>query len=293
MAIQNFQQEIEVERAQSGKPHRGKVLIAIHANASDIPLFAAGTCAKLMNEGYTGYLVRTTNDEKSGGGSVFQNIKSNEQENIDMAKQLGFAEVIDLYYLNRRMDEASLVDIRGRLVLILRMLKADTVISYFPQEEIDENPDHIITGRAIEQACQMTHLTTVYPEHFDAGVTAHPVSEQYFSAIKSWQTYNRVVDISQYIEKKIEAITLCQSQGGKSGSLLRQQLARQRKRLPILGKDDRTADREYIRNFLLSGNKETGAQYGLDYAERFLYVDRRKNVKSTVDEYIEKNAEQL
>lgn len=289
----NYQKEVVVERAQSGKPYRGKVLVAIHANASDIPLFAAGTCAKLMNEGYKGYLVRTTNDEKSGEGTVFQNFKSNEQENLDMAKQLGFAEVLDLYYLNRRMDEASLVDIRGRLIFILRMLKADIVISYFPQEEIDENPDHIITGRAVEQACQLTHLTTVYPEHFDAGVTAHPVSEQYYSAVKSWQTYNRVVDISPYIEKKIEAITVCRSQGGRSGSLLRQQLAREKKHLPILGKNDSTADREYIRNFLLACNKETGAQHGLDYAEQFLYIDKRQSVKSTVEEYIEKNAVKL
>jgi len=289
----NYQKEVVVERAQSGKPFRGKVLVAIHANASDIPLFTAGTCAKLMNEGYTGYLVRTTNDEKSGEGTVFQNIKSNEQENLNMAKKLGFAEVIDLYYLNRRMDEASLVDIRGRLIFILRMLKADTVIYYFPQEEIAENPDHIITGRAVEQACQLTQLTTVYPEHFDAGVTAHPVSEQYYSAVKSWQTYNRVVDISPYIEKKIDAITACKSQGGKSGSLLRQQLAREGRSLPILGKDESTADREYIRNFLLTGNKETGAKYGFAYAEQFLYIDNRKSVKSAVEEYIEKNAIKL
>ena len=183
MAIQDFLKGVTsggavpatVERAQSGKPHNGKVFVAIQANAGDIPMFAAGTCAKLINEGYTGYLVRTTNDEKSGEGSLFQNIKSNEQENLDMSKIMGFADVLDLYYLNRRMDEASLVDIRGRLIFILRMLKADTVISYFPQEEITENQDHTITGRAVEQACQLTHVPTAYPEHFDAGATAHPV----------------------------------------------------------------------------------------------------------------------
>ena len=54
------------EPAAAGKPHIGKVLAAIQPHADDIPLFAAGTVAKLVNEGYTGYMIRTTNDEKAG-----------------------------------------------------------------------------------------------------------------------------------------------------------------------------------------------------------------------------------
>jgi hypothetical protein len=46
------------ERSQSGEPHRGKVLLAVQAHSDDIPLSAAGTVAKLIEEGYTGYLVR-------------------------------------------------------------------------------------------------------------------------------------------------------------------------------------------------------------------------------------------
>jgi LmbE family N-acetylglucosaminyl deacetylase len=283
-------EHVNVERARSGKPHQGKVLVAIQANAGDIPILAAGTCAKLIDEGYTGYLVRTTNDDKSGEGSVFQNIKSNEQENLEMAKKLGFADVLDLYYINRRMDETSLVDLRGRIVFILRMLKADTVISYFPQEEITENPDHTITGRAVEQACQLTHVTASYPEHFDTGAKPHMVTDQYYAAAKHWHSFNRVVDIGSYIEKKIDAIAICRSQGGASGSQLRQRLAHENKRLPVLGTDDQTADREYIRTFLLTGNKQTGEKYGLDYAERFLYVNNQHSVGSSIDEYIKNNA---
>jgi len=52
--------EIVVERARTGRPYAGKVLAAIQAHTDDIPIFAAGTVLKLMNEGYTGYLIRTT-----------------------------------------------------------------------------------------------------------------------------------------------------------------------------------------------------------------------------------------
>jgi hypothetical protein len=55
-----------IERPAEGRPHTGKVLVAIQPHSDDIPLFAAGTVAKLLQEGYTGYLVRVTNDDMAG-----------------------------------------------------------------------------------------------------------------------------------------------------------------------------------------------------------------------------------
>jgi len=48
--------QVVFERDASGKPHTGKVLAAIQPHSDDIPLFSAGTVAKLMKEGYTGFL---------------------------------------------------------------------------------------------------------------------------------------------------------------------------------------------------------------------------------------------
>ena len=62
------QGDIVVERAVPGRPHEGKVLAAIQPHSDDLPLFAGGTVAKLIEEGYAGYLIRTTNDEKAGRG---------------------------------------------------------------------------------------------------------------------------------------------------------------------------------------------------------------------------------
>ena len=58
--------EVHIEKKQSGKPHAGKVLAAVQAHADDIPFFCAGLVAKLVDEGYTAYLIQTTNDEKCG-----------------------------------------------------------------------------------------------------------------------------------------------------------------------------------------------------------------------------------
>ena len=90
--------QIVVERDQTGQPHKGKVFAAVHAHLDDMPYYAGGLCAKLINEGYTGYLIRTSNDEKCGGQSTAQNILSNEQEHAKVAKALGFRDVRVRHY---------------------------------------------------------------------------------------------------------------------------------------------------------------------------------------------------
>ena len=59
-------EEVVVEKFQTGLPHEGKVLAAIQSHCDDIPIFAGGTVAKLIIEGYTGSLIRTTNDDHAG-----------------------------------------------------------------------------------------------------------------------------------------------------------------------------------------------------------------------------------
>jgi hypothetical protein len=56
----------------------------------------------------------------------------------------------------------------------------------------------------------------------------------------------------------------------------------------LLGDDDRTADRNYIREFVLAGNRELGKKYGVEYAEAFHYIGPL--AKSRVDDYVKQNA---
>ena len=62
-----------VERRQEGKPRAGQVVVAIQPHSDDIPLFAAGTVFKLLDEGATGYVIRVTNDDMAGPGIACRN----------------------------------------------------------------------------------------------------------------------------------------------------------------------------------------------------------------------------
>jgi hypothetical protein len=140
----------------------------------------------------------------------------------------------------------------------------------------------------------MCAMPNDFHEHLEANIQPHPVLERYYFYGRPGQPFNRVVDISAHIEKKIDAIVECKSQGGgNAGAELRARLAKQRKRLPLLGNDDRTANRAYIREFLLDDDRQYGKEYNLQYAERFHYTDQRRPEKSRVDQYVEKNAVSL
>jgi len=279
---------IVIERSAPGRPHVGKILAAIQPHADDIPLFASGTVAKLIDEGYTGYLIRVTNDDMTGPGTIGDGMRANEKDNQEVAKALGCRQVFDLNYSNHRLDEASMGELRARFIFLFRMLKADTVVCYDPWSSYEENPDHYVTARAVESACWMAAMSKDYPEHFAAGLQAHGVREKYYFA-RGPQLVNRVVDTSASIEKKIDCLCANQAQGpaGDAGARWRQRLAAESLRLPLLGNDDRTANREYIRHFLLQTDAALGKQYGLAYAEQFHYIGP---AESHIEDEIRKNA---
>ena len=94
--------DVFVETPADGTPHKGKVLLAVQAHADDIPLTAAGTVAKLVKEGYTGYLLRATNDDMGDApglgtpGSIGDHVLGNERDNAEVARVLGLKKAFDL-----------------------------------------------------------------------------------------------------------------------------------------------------------------------------------------------------
>ena len=283
--------DVVIERAQSGTPHAGKVLAAIQPHADDIPLFAGGLVLKLIQEGYTGYLIRTTNDDHTGPGSVGEGVLANERDNLAVAKALGLKKAYDLYYRNHMLDGVSPLELRIRLIFLFRLLKVDTVICYDPWSQYEENPDHYATARAVEAACWMAGMAKDYPEHLEAGLSTHSVREKYYFA-RGPQLVNRVVDISGVMDRKIAVNILNAAQGpaGQSGAQLRRRLAAQGQHLPLLGNDDETANREYTRQFVLDRDSETGKKFGLAYAEPYHYIGPPA---PKVDDYVRRNAVKL
>ncbi len=287
-----------LERPAAGQPHKAKVLLAIQAHSDDIPLFASGTVAKLIEEGYTGYLVRATNDDMGDApglgtpGTIGEHVLGNERDNAAVARILGCKGHFDLNYNNHRMGDVSLNELICRLIFLIRLLKVDTVVCWDPWAHDEENPDHYMIARGVEAACWMAGRAHDYPEQLAAGLQVKTVEDKYYYARRPEIT--RVVDISKQIDKKVDAnrANVAKGPAGRHGSRLRAELARRNQRLPLLGDDDLTADRNYIKEFGMARSRELGRQYGVEYAEAFHYIapgasgaDRDRRIDTYIKEH--------
>ena len=152
----------------------------------------------------------------------------------------------------------------------------------------EENPDHEMIAKGVEASCWMAGRDHDYPEQFAAGLKSHAVQEKYYYARRPEIT--RVVDISGVVDQKVESNRANQAKGpgGRHGSRLRAELAAKNQRLPLLGDDDATADRNYIKEFLLARDRELGRKHGVEYAEAFHYIG--PGTSRSVDDYVRTHA---
>ncbi len=275
-----------VERAVTGTPHAGRVLALITPHLDDGPIFAGGTIAKLLNEGYTGHFIRTSNDEKdSFRRTLGQTVLANEQDTQSFVKTMGLKQVFDLGYRNHRMDDVARTELRGRLIFLFRLLKVDTVFSYDPWGHYEENPDHYVTAQAVEAACWMAGGDLDLPEHFAAGLRPHSVSTKYYFA-RGPQVMNRVVDISATLDKKLACIRSCRTMVDHMVNDLKVSLAERKLKLPALEPGGDTAIAEYVKLVFQTRDAEVGRRHGLSYAEEFHYIGPDR----ALEQYISRNA---
>ena len=278
--------QVIIERGQQGTPSQGKVLALITPHLDDGPIFAGGTLAKLLREGYTGYFIRTSNDEKDSYKlTLGQTVLANEQDTVSFVKVSGLKQHFDLSYRNHRMDDVARTELRGRLIFLFRLLKIDTILSYDPWGHYEENPDHYVSAQAVEAACWMAGGNLDYPEHFAAGLRPHSVSEKYYFA-RGPQLVNRVVDIAPVLAEKRALIQSCKTMITHMMKDLNDSLAERKLRLPQLSQDGDSAAHEFIRAAFEARDRATGAKYGLEAAEEFHHI----GPDQSLNDYISRHA---
>jgi LmbE family N-acetylglucosaminyl deacetylase len=202
----DLNKNVIVEKWVAGQPNKGKVFAAIFPHSDDFALFAAGIMFKMIKEGYKGYFIRITNDEKDSYDlSIGETIYRIEKETNKVAKLIGIEKVYDFNYKNHYIDYNQLTEIRHRLMTLFRFLKVDTVISFDPWGHYEENPDHYLTGKAVEAACWMSGRQLDLPEFKDMDIMPHFVTEKYYVA-RGPQLTNRVIDTFSVLDLKRKAI---------------------------------------------------------------------------------------
>jgi LmbE family N-acetylglucosaminyl deacetylase len=245
----------------------------------------------MSNDSMAGNLNPDLAQTRRGESTYGQIVRANEEDTIEVGRRLGLKESLFLNYPNHNMDAWPLIEMRARLIFLFRAYKIDTVFVYDPSGLYERNPDHYVTARAAESAYWMSKSEWDYPEHFKVGLEPYGPNEAYYFA-RGPQLVNRVVDISDFIDKKAYAnmANVTQGPAGNRGAALRRRLAAEGRKLPLLGNDDETADRAYTKRFALNQDRIRGRRHGLEYAEYYHYIGPGE---SELQRYIAENSQPL
>ena len=181
-------------------------ILVIGPHPDDQELGMGGTVLKLASQGHKVHLVDMTNGEPTPHGSP----EIRARESAAAAEKLGVSRTL-LGLTNRQVQHS--IEARHRLAAVIRKHRADWLFAPYP---IDAHPDHVATTRIVEDA------------RFDAKLTKTDIpGEPYYPkrVIYYFCTHLRMnfpatfcLDISDVIDRKIEAVKCYQSQfAGASG----------------------------------------------------------------------------
>jgi LmbE family N-acetylglucosaminyl deacetylase len=254
--------------------YKGRTMAVVTAHADDFTIFAGGTIARMIREGYTAHLIRITNDEKDSQDlSLGETILRNAEEVRKAADVIGIQEIFPLNFRNDEMDPVPETEVRQKLILLFRKLKPWTLFTFDPSAKYEENPDHKKTARAAEDAAWTSAGHLFETQHFALGLEKWAVIDRYYWArTLDLQDANKAVDISITIDQKIRAVQQHRTMMFHTAHELKEKLAEAKLRLPLLDTiNDETVNR-LIDIRIRERAEFHGSRHGLKYAEEFHYV---------------------
>lgn len=246
---------------------RYRIVMAIGSHADDLTIWSGGTLRMLSSEGNKLICVRVTDDYGDATGiSKEMAIKRNRREVEKAYKILGADEIIHMDYPTDTLAGCDYLEFRGKLVELMRRYKPDLVISFDLNGEDEENMDHVITARAVNEACWQASFDLFYTEHFNNKLEVHSVAERWLFA-RNPTVVNFHVDITQFLDDKIKAIS---QQKTVMENFFRQNLLLARANnlyIELLEEDVPNPIRVHLLVKLVYG--EIGQKHGVPFAEEF------------------------
>jgi LmbE family N-acetylglucosaminyl deacetylase len=202
----------------SDEPTGPKKIAVIVAHPDDAEFVCAGTIARWVDEGHeVVYVLLTSGDKGSDDPEMTPErlAATREAEQREAARILGARDVIFM----RRPDgelEPNL-ELRREIVRVIRRLKPDVVVCQDPtvrwvDTQYINHPDHRAAGEATLAAVFPAARDRMnFPELLAEGLEPHKVREIYLAGA---QTPDVAIDITEYLERKLESLRAHVSQIG-------------------------------------------------------------------------------
>lgn len=204
-------------------PEEQRRVLLVAAHPDDPEFSSAGTVARWVRAGIeVVFVVATSGDKGTPDRSMTNERLSNlrEDEQRAAAARLGVTTVEFL-----RFGDGELVpslELRGAVTYMIRKYRPYAVMTHDPitlfyNNEFVNHPDHRAIGQATVDAIYPTARDPLqFPDHIREGLEPHKVKEIYL-----WGSEhpNVLIDITETIEDKIEALKLHVTQVGEATEL--------------------------------------------------------------------------
>ena len=171
-------------------------ILAIGAHPDDVELGCGGTVAKLISEGKTVAIVDLTQGELGTRGTNF----TRAEEAANSAKILGISSRENLKMKDGFLTNSE--EHQMQIVKIIRKYRPEIVLA----NAIDvRHPDHAKAAKLVSDACFLSGLVKI--ETVSEGENQKPWRPKQIFHYIQWKNIapDFVIDISNFMEKKIEA----------------------------------------------------------------------------------------
>ena len=171
-------------------------ILAFGAHPDDVELGCGGTLSKLISEGKTVAVVDLTQGELGTRGTNF----TRAEEAAEGAKIMGVSARENL-----KMRDGFLLNTEEHQMQIVKMIRKYQPEIVFANSIDDRHPDHAKASKLVSDACFLSGLIKIETDLDNENQTAWR-PKQVFHYIQ-WKhiTPDFVIDISDFMDKKIEA----------------------------------------------------------------------------------------
>ncbi|MGB9592163.1 MAG: PIG-L deacetylase family protein, partial [Candidatus Kryptoniota bacterium] len=244
-------------------------------HADDAAAFCGATLAKLAYQGWNIVMVRVTDDCRDSVGLNEAETRQRITEELhEAASILGISEIIELGYETDQLSAVSELELREKFVYLIRKYRPYAVFSFDPDGLLENNQDHKRVAEAVDEALWVAAFDKHYPQHFKEGLAPYSVVERWYFARKHVEP-NRAEDISEFLEKKIEALCLHQTQIKHMLHQYQMQLEAWGKRVSWVDESYKGDHREIVATFLQEQANAVAREFSLGegrMGELFRYV---------------------
>ncbi len=256
------------------EPGGGRTVLVVVAHADDVALFLGGTVAAWCDADWRVVVMRVTDDRRDSVGSTEDlTVGANTREFRAALDVLGVDDVVELGWTTDTLGDASMVDLRERIIHTVRTYRPYALVSFDPYSMYGEdNLDHIAVARAVDESFWTSQFDLHHPEHFDEGLAPHGCFERWYFGRRVMDVTD-VVDVTATLPRKIDAACCHRTMMLNFFNQLVLQAETGGWDLPIVA--DALASGsvdEVLASFVRTSTERTGSQYGLAAAEEFRVV---------------------